>query len=171
MRPTDTSSGLAQSLLTEVLNYDPETGVFTRKIARSNNHKAGDVAGYVSKKDGYRHIWVGERTYSAARLAWLYMTGEWPQHTVDHIDLNRTNDCWSNLRAATQAQNVANRGKPKSNKTGFKGVSRLKNGRFYACIKFKGKCRNLGNYATAEEASEAYAKAITSVYGEFARTE
>lgn len=171
VKPTDTASGLAQSLLTELLNYDPVTGVFTWKVARSGNVAVGGVAGYVSKKDGYRHIWIGERLYSAARLAWLYMTGEWPVATVDHKDLNRTNDAWLNLRAATQAQQCANRGMKKGNKSGFKGVSLVKaTGKWCASIKINGKSKNLGStYSTPEEAAAVYAKVLTEAHGEFAR--
>lgn len=172
MKPTDTSSGLAQNLLAELLNYDPVTGVFTWKVARSGTVKVGDVAGYVCKKDGYRHIWIGERLYTASRLAWLYMTGEWPVFTVDHENLARTDDRWENLRPATQAQQCANRGKPKSNTSGFKGVSLVKaTGKWCASIKINGKSKNLGStYSTPEEAAEVYAKALTAVHGEFART-
>lgn len=171
VKPTDTSSGLAQSLLTELLNYDPLTGVFTWKVARSGNVKVGGVAGSLNKQSGYREIWIGERQYVAHRLAWLYMTGEWPEHTVDHEDLDKDNNRWANLRAATQAQQCANRGLKSDNKSGFKGVSWSKeSNRWYASIKIKGKSRNLGMYNTPEEASAAYTRALTEAYGEFARS-
>lgn len=172
MKPTDTSSGLAQNLLTELLSYDPATGGFTWKVARSGNVKVGDAAGSLNKKSGYREIWIGERLYGAHRLAWFYMTGEWPEFTVDHENLSRADNRWLNLRPATQAQQCANRGIKKGNTSGFKGVSLVKaTGKWCASIKINGKSKNLGStYSTPEEAAEVYAKALTAVHGEFART-
>lgn len=170
VKPTDTASGLAQCLLTEVLNYDPFTGVFTWKVARTGNVKVGDVAGSLNKGSGYREVWIGERHYAAHRLAWLYMAGEWPTFTVDHENLNKDDNRWENLRAATQGQQCANRGKPKSNTSGVKGVSWCKQSqKWYASIKHKGKSKSLGHYSNLEDAAAAYARALTSTYGSFAR--
>ena len=64
--------------LRAILHYDPETGIWTWLIAASNNVKVGDVAGS-KEKQGYWVIVIDYRRYKAHRLAWLYMTGEWPQ--------------------------------------------------------------------------------------------
>lgn len=170
MKPTDTSSGLAQCLVTELLDYDPATGALTWKIARAGNVKVGQRAGCINKRDGYREIWIGERSYKAARVIHLWMTGEWPEFTVDHINLNRADDRWENLRAATQAQNCANRGLKKNNTSGMKGASQTQSGRWLSTIKIDRVSRCLGTFDTREEAAGAYAKALTEVYGEFART-
>lgn len=170
MKATDTSSGLALSLLRELLHYEPETGWFTWKVARSGNICIGDRAGSHNRNTGYREIWIGERRYSSHRLAYFWMVGEWPAETVDHVNLDSLDDRWCNLRHATQADQCANRGLNSRNKSGFKGVSmNSATGQWYASIKVNGKSKNLGHYATAEEASGAYMKAATMAFGDFAR--
>lgn len=170
MKATDTSSGLAHSLLRELLHYEPETGWFTWAVSRSGNVMIGDRAGSQNKATGYRDVWIGERQYASHRLAYFWMTGEWPVHTVDHINLDKTDDRWANLRHATQQQQCGNRGLNSRNKSGFKGVSfsRQEN-KWYASIKVSGKSKNLGFYATPEEASRAYMTAATMAFGDFAR--
>jgi hypothetical protein len=173
MKITDTSSGLAQSLLTELLHYDPLTGIFTWKVARSNNVKAkvGAIAGHVNRQ-GYRDIWIGERNYRACRLAWLYMTGEWPTSVIDHKNLLCGDDRWENLREATQAQNCANRRGHCNSKSGIKGVSFDKQvQKWYACVKINGKTKSLGRYSDKEEAARVYAAALKELYGSFARAD
>lgn len=118
-------STLTQSRLKEVLRYDPDTGAFTW-IARIRGMRIGSRAGclHTSNTTGYRHIFirVDQQLYKAHRLAWLYVTGAWPDHEVDHEDHDGTNNKWLNLRAATHAQNHQNISKPKDNSSGVVGV-------------------------------------------------
>lgn len=96
--------------LKELLHYNPETGVFTWARSVGQRARIGRVAG--SKvPSGYIKISVSKRVYSAHRLAWLYMTGSWPENEIDHVDNNPSNNAFSNLRAATKSQNAQNRGK------------------------------------------------------------
>lgn len=86
---------------------------------------------------------------------------------IDHVDGNGLNNCRSNLRFATQAQNMANRRINKNNKSGFKGVS-AHGSKFIASI---GSGRRgseyLGTFTTAEMAHKAYLSAASVRYGEF----
>lgn len=148
---------LTQKGLKEVLNYDPITGIFTWGISNSNRVKVGDFTGTL-RNDGYIAIGVIGRSYLAHRLAWLYMTGEMPTYFIDHINGNRADNRFCNLREATNQQNMQNLIKPQERSTtGFLGVSFDKpNRKYVAKIRINGKNRHLGSFATPEEASVAY---------------
>lgn len=87
---------------------------------------------------------------------------------VDHIDMNPLNNLRSNLRLATRSQNQANKTKNRRNKSGYKGVRKIRN-KWYTYITVKGKPTYVGNYDTPEEAHQAYCRAALIVHGEFAR--
>jgi hypothetical protein len=152
--------GLTADRLKEVVSYDPETGIFTwREGTPINLALRGAVAGGPQTTHGYWRIGVDGRRYPAHRLAWLYVTGNWPQYGIDHIDGNRLNNKFSNLRDATAKTNNQNQRKPRSdNTTGFLGVSAYKD-KFFAYIKIGRKVKNLGVFRTAEEAHTAYVAA------------
>lgn len=86
---------LTQARLQEVLRYDQDTGVFTYRAARGR-FPAGFVAGTFANGFGFVLTLDGIK-YSAGRLAWLYMTGEWPEHRVFHDDGDTRNNSWGNL--------------------------------------------------------------------------
>jgi len=155
---------LTQEYLKSEFHYNPETGFFTRLIAR-NKYKIGEVAGTIDNK-GYVRININGKYYRAHRLAFLYMTGEWPKNQGDHKNRIRDDNRWENLRDADRAQQQYNR--IMKNKTGYKGVN-LINGWYVAKIKHKGKKINLGNFRTAKEAGEAYSRAADWIAGEFKR--
>lgn len=168
MRPTDLHTGLTQERLKALLDYEPATGVFRWRVWRPNGVKPGDEAGTVGKSRGYRNIKVDKRTYLASRLAWLYMTGEWPDARVDHKDLDKINNRWGNLRAATMRQNQHNKTLTKANTTGFKGVTRHRQ-KWQAHIRVDGCLQYLGTFDNPERAHAAYVAAATRHFGTFAR--
>jgi hypothetical protein len=139
------------------LRYEPETGQFTRLIRTSQNTRVGDIAG-CKQNAGYWVINLLGRPYLAHRLAWLYMTGQWP-HEIDHIDGDRLNNRWSNLRNVTRQTNNENRRAANRNsRTGRLGVQPNGSG-FMARITHNGVARYLGQYPTPEAAHAAYAAA------------
>lgn len=164
---------LTQQRLRELLDYDASTGVFTRRV-RASNSAAGTVAGSL-RPSGYVAISVDDKLLRAHQLAWLYMTGEWPNKFIDHVDLNKSNNKWDNLRLATKSQNMMNTTIRANNTTGIKGVSPYRAGEKYgkpwqAAIGKDGKSFHVGHFATKEEAASAYARAAETLHGEFART-
>lgn len=145
-----------QEFLKSRLAYDQETGVFTRiKGVPGNKGSVGNIAGNVGN-EGYVVINFQGKKKKAHRLAWLYMTGYWPEKDIDHLNGNRSDNRWINLRAADDSINAQNqRGASSNNKSGYLGVSQVGN-RFKAMIRSEGKILYLGLYKTAAEAHEAY---------------
>lgn len=150
---------VTQSELKESLAYDLETGVFVW-IKTYRNQNLGKVAGILDK-DGYRQIKFNHKSYRAHRLAWLYVYGVWPSVLLDHIDGVKDHNAISNLREVTFAENSQNRRTAsKDSLYGFLGVDYNKTKkRFRARIQTGGKRINLGGFATADEAYEAYLEA------------
>lgn len=113
---------VTQKLLKELLHYDPRTGLFTwvKKRARTS-FKVGDVAGGFDS-DGYICITINNSQYLAHRLAFLYMTGKFPDNQVDHDNHCRDDNRWKNLNPATNAANNKNKSMPKNNTSGCVGV-------------------------------------------------
>ena len=136
---------LTSSRLKEALNYDPETGTFTWKETR-RGLRIGDVAGCLAKH-GYIFIRVDKNLYTAHRLAWLYVYGEWPNGNIDHINRNRSDNRISNLRSASQAENCQNKHLRSDNKSGYAGVYWCKNAqKWRAYIGADGKRISLGYF-------------------------
>jgi len=173
MPPTDVLTGLTQERLKSLLHYEPGTGVFTWLVWRPNGVKIGDQAGTIHKKSGYRLIKIDGRAYIASRLAWLYMTGEWPECLVDHEDTDRANNAWANLRVATNTQNQHNSNVQKNTLSRLKGVHFKSDGqrakRWGSHIRIGGRLNFLGYFAHPEEAHAAYSKAAKAAFGQFAR--
>lgn len=100
---------LTQTYLQHLLHYDPLTGVWTwMHPALRSKMRVGDIAGSIDS-NGRRKIRIHSGYYYSSRLAWLYMTGEWPKDQIDHRNRIRDDDRWENLREATQSQNSYNR--------------------------------------------------------------
>jgi hypothetical protein len=163
---------LTQERLRELLRYDRDTGEFRWRQRASYVVQVGDIAGSLNKTTGYRLIHIDGRNYKAHQLAWLYMTGAWCRPMIDHRDMNRANNRWSNLRRATPSTNAANRGRPRTNASGFKGVHfRRATGKWRAQISKDGRARYLGQFSTPQAAHAAYVAAARDLFGEFARVE
>lgn len=91
---------------------------------------------------------------------------------VDHIDGNGLNNRRSNLRVVTHAQNLSNRGAPKNNTSGKKGVVWMKDEkRWRAQIGVNGKNMHIGCYPTIDLAHAAYVVVCRELHGEFGRPE
>lgn len=157
---------LTQERLKQLLDYYPETGLFTWKIANSKRTHAGDIAGSPSKK-GYILIGIDGRVYRAHRLAWLYVNGCWPKNFIDHINSNKTDNRIANLRDVDGKTNMENqtRASSQNKSSGVIGVSREQGRRRWrAHITTNKKMIHLGYFDTIEEASDAYIAAKRKIH-------
>lgn len=157
---------LTQERLKAVLLYDQETGWLTWVSCGKGNIKPGTRAGYVGSK-GYRFITVFDEEYAEHRLAWFYMTGQWPKDQIDHKDNDKANNAWINLREANNSQNVMNKPRHRfvahTPKRPYRGVQLHPCGRYQAWLSGK----SIGMFGTAEEARDAYWRAAEERYGDF----
>ena len=142
---------ITQEYLKSILKYNKETGIFTW-LKRN-----GNIAGTLNKISGYIIISINNKNYRAHRLAWLYMTGNFPVNQMDHINRIRNDNRFENLREATNQENDFNKGEYKNNTSGYKGVflNKEKN-KWQAQIGINGKNINLGYFTNPEDASAAY---------------
>jgi hypothetical protein len=143
---------MSQAIL-DRLEYCPTTGVFTWKNPRIT---AGTI-----DKNGYHAIKVNGKTYKSHRLAFLFMTGDWPKNDVDHINGTKTDNSWKNLRDVTTTVNMQNQTKAhKCNKSKYLGVTALKgSNKWRSRITVNKRQLFLGMFETAQEAHEAYLNA------------
>ncbi len=146
---------LSQERLKQVFDYDPHKGTFTRKMKQT-----GVLRGAISgcrTAEGYLVTSVDEKSYKCHRLAWLYMTGQWPIGQIDHINGVKDDNRFENLRDVPQRTNIQNQRKAqRSNKsTGVLGTYKTGN-KFAARVTHEGKKIYLGVYATIDEAQAAY---------------
>jgi hypothetical protein len=107
--------------------YKPEAGVIVGKLDRKRK-------GSVDKRTGYTKINIDGTSYLAHRLAWLYMTGKFPEHEIDFKNNNQSDLRWDNLREATRQQNKMNSKLSKNSTTGIKGLSLDKRGFYVARV-------------------------------------
>jgi|CXWK01.1.fsa_nt_gi hypothetical protein len=152
---------LTQQQLKSLLDYNPDTGRF---VWTKNSSKHGRIAGQVS--NGYRIIELYGRTYTAHRLAWLYVHGVLPP-ILDHANGDPDDNRIANLRPATRSQNAANSRKREDNTSGYKGVSRAGNG-WVAHVKCGSRKHRSRRYDSPQEAHAKYVEEATKHFGEFA---
>ncbi len=160
---------ITQEYLKSILHYDPDSGIWTWKVRKRTRIRIGDQAGTLNQ-DGYTVIKFDGKIYRSGRLAFFYMTGNWPDNEVDHINTDISDDSWGNLREATSTQNKMNRRVRCDSKLGVKGISLLPGGKYRASIKIEGKYHHLGTFEKLEDAVAARNKVAASVHGDFART-
>lgn len=146
---------LTHETLTELLDYNPATGVFMWKVSRSNRVKPGTRAGVIHKPSGGRYISIGGEKIMAHRLAWFYVNKAWAELEVRPTDGNYDNCAVANLKEVSRVELAHSRTKQENNTSGYLGVSQTTRGKYQAALTWNYKQISLGaNFETAEAASE-----------------
>lgn len=144
---------ISESRLKEMLHYDPVSGVFTWKVDRSRT-KAGCIAASKTGK-GYLTVMIDGKRHSLHRLAFIFMGEPEPPEFVDHINGDRADNRWANLRTATMTQNARNQRRHSTNTTGLPGVIWDQRTRWRAYAYLDGRYLALGRYHTLLDAAAA----------------
>lgn len=162
----------SQETLKELLDYNPDTGIFTWKyrdekyfqngkyssdrLAKTWNAKnAGKTAFTSVSVRGYLQARILGKAYIAHRVAWKWLYDEEPE-AIDHQNHDRTDNREINLRAASYALNNKNRGLGTNNTSGYTGVHWCKQRNIWkAKLKINKHVIHLGSFKTIEEAVKA----------------
>lgn len=155
--------------LQECFDYNPETGQLFWKFVESNRVYVGKEAAKISGPYGYKTVTLKGKSYRAHRLIWALVTGEWPKDFIDHIDRDRSNNKFTNLRVCTQKQNNINKTPSKNFSSPYLGVCKPRGRKLWlAQLQQDGRCRFLGYFSSEVDAAKAYDLAAKEVFGGFA---
>lgn len=155
---------ISQAEALELFSYDSDTGDLRWRISRSNRALVGAIAGSFDRATRYICIRVKNRLYYAHRIIWLMKTGKWPDQ-IDHINHDRADNCWRNLRNANSSVNGKNKSLSSKNSSGQIGVHWHKAaGKWEAQIKVQRKSHWLGLFVHFDDAVAAR-KAAERQYG------
>lgn len=117
---------------------------------------------------GYGMFSVGGRMVLAHRYSYEAEHGVAPP-LLDHRCQNTACVRPSHLRPATQLENNRHRsGAMTTSRTGVRGVTRARSGRYLARVKHGGVTEYLGTFDTVEEASAAASSRRRELWGDFA---
>ena len=159
---------ITQELVKSLFDYDSNTGIFTRKVTVANNAKAGQILNTMGT-DGYLRTSINRKPFKVHRLAWLYIYGELPTYTIDHINRIRDDNRIENLREVTSFQNAWNM-KIKLGSSGVKGVTWDKaHKKWLAQLRAKNKKIYIGRFKSLEDAEQAYKNYLQLHHGEYTR--
>lgn len=142
--------------------YNPETGFFHKRTNRrgvpydppTNGPKLNDLWSH----DGYIYVYYASGSKIRADIfAWFFMTGDWPNGEIEHIDGNKNNNAFKNLRMIPPIEEPEeSKTKKPELKYKHKGITITISGRYRATLRRGGQIYYLGFFDTEEEAIEAY---------------
>lgn len=145
---------MTQELLKQFVHYDPDTGILKRTHAMDRGHNIYEKE-FIPESvtaQGYRQLGMFKRPRLVHRLAFLYMVGRMPLE-VDHINGDRLDNRWCNLREVDSRTNRMNMGVPINNKSGTRGVYWYpRYSKWEVTITVEGKHKYLGRYTEYDEA-------------------
>ena len=169
------SLGLSVEALRDIFVYHPDTGVVTWRFGIPSRKKSEtwtpNTAGekvHINRSGRYARIWFNKQGYYVHRIAFAYMVGHWPL-MVDHVNQDKQDNRWSNLRECTTVENSHNRRSGKYGACGIRKCTKPNTKNPYrVCIVVNGNEINLGRFPTADLATAARRDAEKKYFGEFA---
>lgn len=151
-----------------LFDYNCETGEIVRKVAAGSSSAGRPV--FSKNAHGYLRTKVNGKHIAAHRLAWALHTGSFPKSDIDHINGDKEDNRFANLREADRSQNQINRGLMKNNTSGHKGVNwNASEGKWMARCAAYGKRIHLGYFNNIADAVAAYKDAASKLHGQFSR--
>lgn len=143
-----------------LFDYNPDTGIMTRKIRTACRTQAGDVVGYLVSDQGRLRVTVtvgGNRVNCYVhRLIWAWVHGEYPDDYIDHINGISSDNRLANLRAVPHKINMRNKSIPSNNTSGTNGVHWDKfTDKWIAQLQVDGKHKWLGRHNELDDAIKA----------------
>lgn len=144
---------LTQELLKSHFTYNPETGTMVRVRRYDSYERSFECYLPVAQTNNRGYYWCNlfGKMFLVHRLAWLYMTGKHPSDEIDHINGDRLDNRWCNLRSVSAFDNARNQGERIDNTSGCRGVTRNGSG-WMVRISQNGVRYGLGTYKSFEEA-------------------
>jgi hypothetical protein len=157
----------SQDKLRGLLRYDAQTGVLHWRVRRKGVNSSM-VAGVQNR--GYIVVRIDGELFLAHRIIWKLVTGDDPVDRIDHEDMNRSNNSWSNLREADNGKNMMNAGLRKDNSTGAKSVFWERHSQSWRVrIGCNGVQHDFGRFKEFDAAVHAMTEARERLHGDFAR--
>lgn len=161
--------------LKNILNYDPDSGIFTWKVKTCRKVTIGKEAGAISKANPlaapYLVLNFDGTRYKLHILAYFYMTGKWLPGNIDHEDGNTLNNKFLNFRIATRKEQNTNKAKHRDGVCKYKGIHFNKRTNRYVAEIMNNRVKyHLGSFDTQEEAAKAYEIKSKELHKEFATT-
>ncbi len=167
--------------LRKLLRYEPETGKLfwlprdREFFQTSNQFKIWNIR-FANKEaltaitaNAYKGGHILNRKYLAHRVIWAIQIGSWPNENIDHINHDKIDNRWSNIRAATKSQNNANKPSRPNSTSKYMGVCwYAKSKKWRAQIRKNNQKNYLGSYDCEIDAAKAYDQAAREIHGEFA---
>ena len=154
---TDMAALPKLELLKELFLYDSESGNLIRRgpASKFGGGPSGSIVG--SYHTGYLRVRVAGHHYYVHRLIYMLVTGRDPREMqIDHVNQNRPDNRWCNLRLVTKSENLQNKCQYANNKSGVTGVYfRKDSGQWRAAIGSGSTRISLGSFKTKELAIEA----------------
>lgn len=153
----------SQALLDHILkNY-----TYERDKGSVYNTKRGKP-GLSPNSDGYLVLYITlndqKKLLKTHHLVWFFEYGEWPSSCMDHIDGDKLNNHYTNLRLVSNRENVQSHYKSRAGTSDYMGVSWYgRTNKWRTQSYFEGKNNLIGYFSCEIEAARAYDKAMVRI--------